>query len=176
MTYRRIPAPGRIVWPVLTILYGLLAAGWAQAQADRIVGRPDVADGDTLVFAQAEVDLIGIDAPELTQTCGGAGAPWNCGLEARWALINRIGRNWVTCVPRSQRAAGAPRARCYLAGVGQLDIAEWLVAEGWALVEGEGGERYLSQEAAAQTARKGLWRGAFVAPWDWRRAHSRPTQ
>ena len=30
--------------------------------------------------------------------------------------------------------------------------------------------RYVSNEDDARSARRGLWRGTFDAPWDWRRA------
>lgn len=143
----------------------------APAEERHIVGRPKALDGDTLDFAGRRVDLLGIDAPEAEQRCGSGAARWHCGREARWALINRLGRHWVTCVPQDRPAAGPLRALCYLAGPGQLDLGQWLVAEGWALPDGQAGERYLREEAAAEAARKGIWRGAFEAPWDWRRRH-----
>lgn len=146
----------------------LIGAGPAWAQSPNIVGQPRVVDGDTLAFAEGEVDLDGIDAPEAEQTCTRGGTPWACGLDARWALANRIGRNWVTCVPQTAPGVTPARALCYLAGVGQLDVGEWLVAEGWALALEGPGDRYQGAQAAAQGAGKGLWQGAFMAPWDWR--------
>lgn len=154
---------------------GLCAAalwsGLAEAQGDNIVGRPRVIDGDTLDFAGTPVDLFGVDAPEAEQTCGTAAEAWTCGLEARWAALNQVGRHWVTCVPRGRSAGGNLRAQCYLAGVGQHDLGAWLVAAGWALADREAGGAYTAEEAAARAAGKGLWRGAFEAPWDWRRRH-----
>ena len=175
MTRSNIPARRLLIWLAVILTGGTCGPtpAQAQAQAEHIVGRPKVLDGDTLEFAGQRVDLFGIDAPEAAQTCGAAAAAWNCGLEARWALINRIGRNWVTCVPLDGDGAGARVAVCYLAGVGQLDVAEWLAAQGWALADRTQGGAYLGQEAAAQAARKGLWRGAFEAPWDWRDRHPR---
>ncbi len=153
-----------------------LAAGGAEsrAQGGHIVGRPGVVDADTLDFAGRRVDLSGVDGPELEQTCGAGDTQWNCGLEARWALLNRLGRHWVTCVPeampREAPGDGARPAVCYLAGVGQLDVAAWMVAQGWALAERGAGSAYLAEETAAQKSGKGLWRGVFTAPWDWRRS------
>ncbi len=40
--------------------------------------------------------------------------------------------------------------------------------EGWALAERGAGPGYAEQEAAARAAGKGLWRGAFVSPREWR--------
>ncbi len=148
----------------------LAAAGvGVRAQSGHIVGRPGVIDADTLDFAGQRIDLSGIDGPELAQTCGAGAAQWRCGLEARWALLNRVGRHWVTCVPEEIAEGGSRRAVCYLAGPGQLDIAAWLVAQGWALAEPGTGGAYLAGEAAARKSGKGLWRGAFTTPWDWRR-------
>ena len=173
MTWKRIPIlaePGlRLALLVMACL--VLGVASAPAQDPHIVGRPKALDGDTLDFAGRRVDLLGIDAPETGQSCGAGEALWHCGREARWALINRLGRHWVTCVPQGQAAAGTLRALCYLAGPGQLDVGQWLVAEGWALADGRAGERYEREEAAAQEARKGIWRGAFEAPWDWRSRH-----
>lgn len=158
---------------IATVFVALVAvlmtgAGPAEAQTAHIVGQPRVVDGDTLQFAEGQVDLDGIDAPETEQTCTRGGTSWACGLDARWALANRIGRNWVTCVPQEAPGAGPVRALCYLAGVGQLDVGEWLVAEGWALALEGSGARYQGAQSAAESAGKGLWQGAFMAPWDWR--------
>ncbi len=142
----------------------------AQARDDHLVGQPKVVDGDTLDFAGNRVELSHIDALEDGQTCGTGVAVWNCGMEARWALLNRIGRHWVTCVPEGPADAAGLRATCYLAGVGQHDVGAWLVAQGWALADRQVGDTYVAEEAAAQAARRGMWRGVFEAPWDWRRA------
>jgi hypothetical protein len=52
--------------------------------------------------------------------------------------------------------------------VGQEDINGWLVREGWALAFRRYSVIYVPNEEHAQNSRKGLWQGAFVAPWDWR--------
>ena len=138
------------------------------ALAGEIVGRPEVIDGDTLDFSGRRVRLHGIDAPELEQSCRAAGRTWPCGKEARWAAINRIHPHWATCVEKGRAPDGAILAVCYLAGIGQHDLNAWLVREGWALAERGAAPGYAEQEAAARAAGKGLWRGQFVAPGDWR--------
>jgi endonuclease YncB( thermonuclease family) len=172
MTRPDIPArPASAIIAMAVLVLAALApigAGPAWAQSAHIVGQPRAVDGDTLEFAEGQVDLDGIDAPETEQTCTRGGTSWACGLDARWALANRIGRNWVTCVPQSAPGPGPVRALCYLAGVGQLDVGEWMVAEGWALALEGPGDRYQAVQAAAEGAGKGLWQGAFMAPWDWR--------
>lgn len=133
--------------------------------AEEIAGRPQVIDGGTLDFSGRVVRLDGIDAPAHAQTCRAAGRTWPCGREARWAAINRIHPHWVTCVERGRAADGALLAVCYLAGFGQHELNAWLVAQGWAL---DASGAYAAEQAAAQAAGKGLWRGEFVPPGEWR--------
>ena len=59
---------------------------------------------------------------------------------------------------------------------GSEDLNAWMVAEGWALAYRHYSMDYVDEEAAAQAAGRGIWRGEFVAPWDWRRgARLEPT-
>ena len=44
----------------------------------------------------------------------------------------------------------------------------WLVAQGWALAYRQYSQAYVDEEEVARAARRGIWRGNFVAPWDWR--------
>ena len=44
-----------------------------------------------------------------------------------------------------------------------------MVAQGWALAYRQFSDDYVAQEGKAREARLGMWRGEFVAPWDWRR-------
>jgi endonuclease YncB( thermonuclease family) len=161
-------------WLLAAAVLGAIQLVWqglgaGQAGAAEIVGRPRVVDGDSLTFAGRLVHLWGVDAPERKQTCGSPSGPWPCGEEARWALLNRVSPHWVTCVEMGEAADGAVQARCYLAGVGQQEVNAWLVAEGWALADRAVTDAYVAEEHKAQAAGKGLWRGAFEAPWDWRR-------
>ena len=55
---------------------------------------------------------------------------------------------------------------CYVQGE---DIEAWMVLNGWALAYRRFSTDYLNEEAEARAAQAGIWRGAFVAPWDWRR-------
>ena len=48
------------------------------------------------------------------------------------------------------------------------DVAGRLVAQGWALAYRRYSYKYVPQEHGARKARRGLWRGRFVKPWEWR--------
>jgi endonuclease YncB( thermonuclease family) len=49
-----------------------------------------------------------------------------------------------------------------------VDLNAWLVHEGWALSFVRYGDRYRKEEDDARKHQRGLWAGAFIAPWDWR--------
>ena len=45
---------------------------------------------------------------------------------------------------------------------------DWMVREGWALAYVKYSSVYQGVEEGARVNQRGLWRGAFIAPWDWR--------
>jgi len=135
------------------------------ARAD-IAGHPTVLDGDTLQIGAERIRLHGIDAPERRQTCSVRGEPWDCGAEATRALVAFIADRRVACTATDTDRYGRTVAVCRSGGA---DLNAWMVAQGWALAYRRYAVDYVHQEAAAQAARRGVWRGEFVAPWEWRR-------
>lgn len=132
------------------------------------VGGPAaVVDGDTLEVGGVRVRLWGVAAPASGQTCLAEGRPYPCGRDAAAALAGRIAGEPVSCVPRGRAAepGGEVAAVCSLGGE-QLNA--WMVEEGWALAFREHSGAYVVREAAAKRARRGLWRGRFELPWEWR--------
>ncbi|ODM73115.1 thermonuclease family protein [Bradyrhizobium elkanii] len=148
----------------LIVLLWLLAA--VPAWASEVIGVPRIVDADTVYIGQAKIRLQGVDAPEMDQTClNAAGKSWTCGIAARAALESHSnGRSWLC------RTSGTDRYRrdlgtCY---IGEEDVNGWLVREGWALAFRRYSTVYLPDEERAQASQKGLWQGAFIAPWQWR--------
>ena len=129
-------------------------------------GRARIIDGDTIELDTARVRLHGVDAPESGQSCVAQGARWPCGRRATRALSGRLGGRTVVCEERDRDRYGRIVAVCRQGG---RDINAWLVAEGWALAYRRYSREYVDEESTARAARKGIWRGEFVAPWDWRR-------
>ena len=143
----------------------------AQGQAPRRVepelsGRVRVVDGDTLELGAHRIRLHGVDAPESAQTCRTGATRWPCGERATRALAERIGGRAVACEKKDQDRYGRIVALCRL---GAEDLNAWLVARGWALAYRRYSTDYVDEETAASAARRGIWRGDFVPPWDWRR-------
>ena len=141
-----------------------------------IGGMTRVIDADTLEVRGERVRLQGIDAPETRQMCERAsGTLYLCGQAASRALRKRIGDGKVVCALDPQRDRyGRALGVCSVHGE---DLNAWLVSQGHALAYRRYSLKYIEQEEAAQAAGRGVWVGAFVAPWDWRtgkRLHATP--
>jgi len=133
-------------------------------------------DGGTLQLASVTYRLDGIDAPELDQMCIDEHADaWACGVEARDALSRLIGNGKVRC---EDVGSGAPRKRrigsCTLEGE-NVSLNQLLVRQGFALnghasnLEPAAKNPFAADETAAKENRRGLWKGCFVAPQEFRR-------
>jgi endonuclease YncB( thermonuclease family) len=134
-----------------------------------------VLDGDTLKAGEREYRISGIDAPEFSQACSEpSGQPWNCGGAARARLRALVAGGTLRCLPRARDRFGRIVATC---SVGTIpDLGEVLVREGLAINFGGFAKGpYTDAETEARLAKRGIWRGAFDRPADWRRAHPRTT-
>lgn len=152
------------------VLFFLLAFGLIPfAHATEISGTPEITDADTVVISGTKVRLLDMDAPESDQFCLDAkGQPWNCGTDAREALRKKAsGKEW-TCEGTHFDGYGRLLASCL---VENNNISQWMVRNGWALSPIQKGysHRFDADEQIARSTQAGLWAGAFIAPWEWRR-------
>jgi endonuclease YncB( thermonuclease family) len=146
-------------------------ASCAIAQAAEISGVPRVVDGDTLAIGAMKVRLEGIDAPETDQICLAAtGVHWTCGIEARDRLKAHIEDQAVVCLSNSTDVYQRSLATCSLKGD---NLNAWMVQEGWALAYLKYSSVYQQVEEDARVHQRGLWQGAFIAPWDWRHKNNK---
>lgn len=134
-----------------------------------IAGKPRIIDGDTIEIANQRIRLYGIDAPETAQGCVVDNKRWPCGRNATLALSSIIGTNWVVCQERDKDRYGRIIAVCNIAGSQGLDVNATMVSQGWALAYKRFSTDYLKDEVDARRARKGIWKGDFIRPWDWRK-------
>ncbi len=134
-----------------------------------VAGIASVIDGDTLEIHGQRIRLHGIDAPESRQLCRLDGQPWQCRKDAANALAEKIARRPVTCEDLGRDRYKRIIARCTVAGE---DMGAWMVSEGLALAYRRYSVDYVDEEAEAQAARRGIWAGVFVKPWEWRRGEA----
>jgi endonuclease YncB( thermonuclease family) len=127
-----------------------------------------VKDGRTLQLENVIYRLDGIDAPAFDQICIDEHAePWACGVEARDQLVRLIDKRGVRCEVSGpdQAYPNASKAVCTVGGEPvSLNVA--LVRQGYALGLAPAAK---AEEDVARADRRGLWRGCFVAPQDFRR-------
>ena len=133
-----------------------------------IIGQASVIDGDTIQIHGTRIRLYGIDAPESGQTCLVEGNPTRCGQRAALALADKIANHAVTCEPKDRDGYGRVVAICRAAGE---DLNGWMVAEGYAVAYRQYSIDYVRQEEQAAASKRGIWKGEFIFPWDWRRAN-----
>ena len=125
-----------------------------------------VLTADTLEINGVRMQLFGIDAPEMNQSCANAkGRSYRCGQEAANWL-----KGWITgynldCQIMGHAANGNYVGVCSL---GDYDLGAALVNAGWAVANREESEIYVPYEDEARTKRNGLWSGRFYKPKDWR--------
>lgn len=148
----------------VVLVLALLSAsqGWAAS--------PIIRDGGTLQLADVTYRLDGIDAPELDQMCIDEHADaWACGIEARDQLSHLIGGRQVRCedlglATFKKRHIGI----CTVEGE-SISLNQLLVRQGLALnFEPAAKGRFREDETAAKNNRRGLWRGCFAAPQEFR--------
>jgi endonuclease YncB( thermonuclease family) len=134
-------------------------------------GTAVIHDGDTIQVGDVTFRLDGIDAPEFDQTCIDDHAdPWSCGLDARDQLTKLIGGRTVHCDDLGVDKIFKRRhlGLCTIEGEA-TSLNQQLVRQGLALSADGSGKNQFSEDAkAARDAKRGLWKGCFAAPQDFR--------
>src|SRR3990172_2833980 len=108
-----------------------------------------------------------MDAPALDQTCARSDREIPCGENARTALRDLLAGVEIVCLPVAEIVQGEAVAVCFADGV---DLGRDMVQSGWALVDRRRSTACVAVEDAARATARGLWRGEFVPPWEWRGA------
>lgn len=165
---------------IAILLAAMMVAAWFygvwtdQRQPVPIAGQKIyVVDGDSFVVGMRKLRLDGIDAPELKQTCKDSqNVEWPCGRMARAALEKLLLEPGLSCVAEAQDRYARSVATC--SSTSTQDIAAVQVREGLAVTHDFNGMRdYGSEEDAARDQTRGIWRGAFDRPADWRAKNPR---
>jgi endonuclease YncB( thermonuclease family) len=131
-----------------------------------------VRDGSTLQLGNVAFRLDGIDTPAFDQLCIDEHADsWTCGIEAREQLTKLIGGRQVRCDDLGVDPTFKKRRLgvCKVEGE-TTSLSQLLVRQGFALnVDSSATGRFKTDEARAKEDRKGLWKGCFAAPQEFRR-------
>lgn len=154
------------------------ASSEADSPSQGVAGTARVVDGDTLRVDGRTFRLWGTDAPELVQACERDGLNYACGRAAAAHLRSLLtpaiptgdrmtdaAAAQVVCEPRASDQYGRVAALCR---AGTMDLGAEMVRAGWAMVLVRHGTDYAAEEEDARANLRGLWAGAFDAPWDWR--------
>ncbi len=129
--------------------------------------------GDTLVIetkgVKERIRLLGIDAPESKQMCNDkSGSPYACGIEAKQSLEKIVGRDPVQCLAAKRDQYSRILGVCFDAKTGQ-ELNKELVVEGEAIAYPQYSKAYVGTEEDAKKLGRGVWRGRFEKPWDYRK-------
>lgn len=148
---------------VLTSLPFYVAAG--------PTGAIHVIDADTWDIDGQRVRLFAVDAPEAGQTCTNrAGAIWPCGDWATKEVQARYQGETARCSSIDTDRYGRIVARCAVDGT---DVGRVLVSEGLALAYRRYSLDYDQDEKAAAQNARGIHRGRFQPPSEYRAARAK---
>ena len=130
---------------------------------NRTTGKVKVIDAETMEFGDGTRESLGFITPDLAQKGRIDGKWYPCGKEAAEFLRQRIGDRPVTIF----RAGGT---RLY---VEDENLEHTMVVNGWALADHSS---LHAAEIIAREHKRGLWRGEFVNPADWRNGKRLPSE
>ena len=150
---------------VLTLAALALSAEVACVPQERVSGRAEITDGDSLEIGATRVRLFGVDAVEGRQSCTRNGQPWACGNEAARKLRSLVGDRTVNCTKRDVDNYGRIVAVCRS---GAVDLNAEMVRSGFATAYRRYSSDYVDEENEARAARRGIWAGEFENPEDYR--------
>lgn len=147
---------------LLLVFFILRIAGFIETET----GNATAIDGDSLKLGGKSIRLHAVDAPEYRQECEGRdGAPWPCGREAHRLLRSLVKNQQTRCRPVDTDRYGRTVAECSVDG---RSLGEEMVRQGLAIAYIRHSRRHERLEAEARNAGRGLWRGKFERPADWR--------
>lgn len=138
----------------------------APANAQTLTGPIRVIDADTFdIGAPSTMRLLGIDAAEDAQTCGGAGgAVVACGAMATDAARALYEGRQAVCTAHERDVYDRFLGTCRVDG---RDVGADLVGRGLARRYRDD-PRYAAEERAARAAGRGLWAYEMQDPAEWR--------
>lgn len=161
---------GIVAFSIFAASVSIAAGQSAVKEAVTVSGPAEVIDGETLKIGSEVFRLWGIDAPEPQQSCVIRGRTYPCGRIAATALMDLVVATKVSCRLLPDKTDMPRAAVCSAAG---YDLAEGMVYTGWALAMPRTGTRLARLERVSAKRKRGLWKGEFQMPWEWRAERGR---
>ena len=126
-----------------------------------------IVDGDTIVLNGEKIRFLGIDTPELKQTCMKGEQKVFCGMFARMLLIKKIGNETPKCISEGKDAYKRTLAECFINGE---SLSVFLVRSGYAFAYRKYSKKFIKDEEFAKENKLGMWSMEFEYPWDFRKS------
>ena len=126
-----------------------------------------IVDGDTIHLNGVKIRFIGIDTPELKQTCLKEGVKDLCGATAKQILIDKIGNDNVECISDGKDQYKRTLAECF---VNNESLSSYLVRSGYAFAYRRYSKKFIPDEDYARINKIGIWSMEFDYPWDYRKS------
>lgn len=137
------------------------------ANENFIFGKAKIIDGDTIIIKGEKIRLFGIDAPEMKQICyNELDKPYLCGHESKKYLEKRIKRE-IYCYYSGRDRYKRIIGDCYTKS--KISVNGFMVSMGYAVAYKKYSKKYIKHEKDAKINKRGIWRGKFTIPEQWRR-------
>ena len=125
-----------------------------------------IVDGDTIVLNGEKIRFLGIDTPELKQTCMKGEQKVFCGMFAKMLLIKKIGKETPKCISEGKDVYQRTLAECFINGE---SLSVFLVRSGYAFAYRKYSKKFIKEEEFAKENKLGMWSMKFEYPWDFRK-------
>lgn len=135
-------------------------------QAQSLIGKAKIIDGDTIHIGKNKIRLHGIDAPEWNQPCTINNTVWECGEKSTLALKRLIDNQTVVCEIKNIDQYKRYIAVCFS---NKINLNKEMVHNGWAIAYRYYSEDYIDEEEVAQKNKVGIWKGKFLEPYQFRK-------
>ena len=146
---------------LLVILFvSLLCSNISLANSLRVV------DGDTIILNGEKIRFLGIDTPELKQTCLQGNEEVGCGMFAKMLLVKKIGNKIPNCIGEKKDFYKRTLAECFVNG---KSLSKFLVRSGYAFAYRKYSTKFIKDEDFAKVNKLGMWSMTFQYPWDFRK-------
>ena len=125
-----------------------------------------VVDGDTIILNGEKIRFLGIDTPELKQTCLQGNEEVDCGMFAKMLLVKKIGNKIPNCIGEKKDFYKRTLAECFVNGE---SLSKFLVRSGYAFAYRKYSTKFIKDEDFAKVNKLGMWSMTFQYPWDFRK-------